>query len=275
VTIAEALIAGTQRLAPHSDSPRLDAELLLSSVLNVSRSALFARHDDQLSDERAQRFATQLRRRADNEPIAYLLGTQGFWTLDLQVNPDVLVPRPETELLVEWALQVLPRDGAARVADLGTGSGAIALAIASERPQAQLVATDFSPAALSVAERNAQLGKIGNVRFAAGSWYAALEGSFDLIVSNPPYIAAGDSHLPALKHEPIAALTDNADGLSCLREIIGGAREYLLPNGWLLVEHGYDQGGAVRALFAQAGFIDIETRRDLGRQERATGGRRA
>ena len=275
MTIAEALAAGTQRLAPHSESPRLDAELLLASLLDVSRGALFARHDDVLSEDRALRFDAQLQRRADHEPIAYLLGTQGFWTLDLQVNPDVLVPRPETELLVEWALEVLPGEDKASVADLGTGSGAIALAIASERPQAQVLATDFSAAALRVAERNAQLNAVGNVRFAAGSWYAALEGQFDLIVSNPPYIAAGDAHLPALKHEPISALTDNADGLSCLREIIKGAHEHLRPDAWLLVEHGYDQGTAVRALFEQAGFANVSTRRDLGKQERATGGRRA
>jgi release factor glutamine methyltransferase len=275
VTIAEALMAGTARLAASSDSPRLDAELLLASVLDVSRSALFSRGGDALNEQRQHLFESRLERRADNEPVAYLLGTQGFWTLDLQVNPDVLVPRPETELLVEWALELVARGAQKSIADLGTGSGAIALAIASERPQTRVVATDFSIAALTTAERNAKHCGIGNVSFALGSWLVALDEKFDLIVSNPPYIAAGDTHLPALKHEPISALTDNADGLSCLREIIVNAPKCLQPNGWLLVEHGYDQGEAVRALFAQAGFVDIATRRDLGKQERATGGRRA
>lgn len=273
--LAEALIAATQRLAPHSESPRLDAELLLASTLEVSRGSLFARADEVLDDDRRRRFDRQLARRADGEPIAYLLGTQGFWTLDLQVSHDVLVPRPETELLVEWALEIFPRAAAGRIADLGTGSGAIALAIARERPQAHLVATDRSAAALRVAQRNARQNAIANLRFAAGDWFCALNGRFDLIVSNPPYIAAGDPHLPALKHEPLAALTDGADGLSCLRQIIAGASGYLLPKGWLLVEHGYDQGEAVRALFERAGFTDVSTRRDLGRQERATGGQLA
>lgn len=273
MTIAEALIAGTRRLAPHSDTPRLDAELLLASVLKVSRGALFARTDEVVDEDHAQRFDAFVQRRADHEPIAYLLGTQGFWTLDLQVNADVLVPRPETELLVEWALEILARDKPARVADLGTGSGAIALAIASERPRAQVLATDVSAAALRIAQVNAQRHRVDNVRFAQGSWYSALDTGLDLIVSNPPYIAAGDAHLPALKHEPPDALSDHGDGLSCLRHLINGAPLHLLPDGWLLVEHGYDQGAAVRALFEQAGFVGVVTRRDLGRQERATGGR--
>ncbi|WP_428309415.1 peptide chain release factor N(5)-glutamine methyltransferase [Hydrocarboniphaga sp.] len=275
MTIAEALIAGTRHLAPHSDTPRLDAELLLASVLKLSRGALFARTDELVDEDPAQRFDALVQRRADHEPIAYLLGTQGFWTLDLQVNGDVLVPRPETELLVEWAMEILARDKPVRVADLGTGSGAIALAIASERPLAQVSATDVSAAALRIAQANAQRHHLGNLRFAQGSWYTALDAGFDLIVSNPPYIAAGDAHLPALKHEPLDALSDHGDGLSCLRDIINGAPPHLLPDGWLLVEHGYDQGAAVRALFEQAGFVGVVTRRDLGRQERATGGRLA
>ncbi|MDB5969809.1 MAG: hemK protein [Hydrocarboniphaga sp.] len=273
MTVAEALITASARLAPSSASPRLDAELLLASILEVSRGALFARGDEALSEDRRRVFESQLDRRADQVPVAYLLGTQGFWTLDLLVNPDVLVPRPETELLVEWALEVFP-PGAGRIADLGTGSGALALALASERPQSQVLATDISTAALGVAQSNAMRCGIANLSFAAGSWFEALHGRFDLIVANPPYIAAGDPHLPALRHEPLLALSDQADGLACLREIIADAGEYLLPRSWLLVEHGYDQGAAVRAQFERAGFVEIATRRDLDGNERASGGRR-
>lgn len=274
MTVAEALAGGRARLEPCSDSARLDAEWLLADVLSISPGALSSRGGQTLDEAQRARYAQQLARREQGEPIAYLLGTQGFWTLDLQVSPAVLIPRPDTELLVEWALAVLPASLAAEVADLGTGSGAIALAIARERPNARVLATDLSPAALEVAEGNAQRNGIAKLRFAQGSWFEPLAGErFDLIVSNPPYIAAGDPHLPALRHEPLSALSDGADGLSCLREIVSGAREHLRAGGWLLVEHGYDQGAAVRELFAQAGYADVQTRRDLGGNERATGGR--
>lgn len=273
MTVAEALASGRARLARTSDSPRLDAELLLAQVLEVSRGALLARSTQQLDEVQLRGFESRLARRESGEPVAYLLGSQGFWTLDLHVTPDVLVPRPDTELLVEWSCQLLPADCLAHVADLGTGSGAIALSIAKERPQAIVWATDLSPLALGVAEFNAGRNWVSNLRFAQGSWFEPLNGaSFDLIVSNPPYIAAGDPHLPALRHEPLSALTDGADGLNCLRVIVAGARAHLKPGGWLLVEHGYDQGAAVRGLFAQAGYLDVRTRRDLGGNERATGG---
>lgn len=273
MTVAEALASGRARLEPCSDSARLDAEWLLADVLSISPGALSSRGRQALDAAQHARYAQQLARREQGEPIAYLLGTQGFWTLDLQVSPAVLIPRPDTELLVEWAREVLPANLGAEVADLGTGSGAIALAIARERPEARVLATDLSPAALEVAEANARRNGIAQLRFARGSWFEPLaDERFDLIVSNPPYIAAGDPHLPALRHEPLSALTDGADGLSCLREIVSGARAHLRAGAWLLVEHGYDQGAAVRELFAQAGYADVQTRLDLGGNERATGG---
>ncbi|EIT69908.1 protein-(glutamine-N5) methyltransferase, release factor-specific [Hydrocarboniphaga effusa AP103] len=274
MTMAEALASGKARLAPCSDSARLDAEWLLADVLAISPGALPARSRQALDEAQRTRYEQQLARREQGEPVAYLLGTQGFWTLDLQVSPAVLIPRPDTELLVEWSRAMLPPKAEAEVADLGTGSGAIALAIARECPKARVLATDVSQAALDVAERNARLNHIANVRFAQGSWFEPLtDERFDLIVSNPPYIAAGDPHLPALRHEPLSALTDGADGLNCLREIVAGARAHLKPGAWLLVEHGYDQAAAVRELFAQAGYLDVQTRRDLGGNERASGGR--
>jgi len=262
-------------LAASSDSPRLDAELLLGEVLALSRAQLFSRLHDEIAEADAQRFAALVERRRRGEPVAYLTGKQGFWTLDLEVTPDVLVPRPETELLVEWALECLPERDVAQVVDLGTGSGAIALALASARPAWRLSAGDVSAEALAVARRNAERAAL-TVEFREGSWWAPFAGRvFDLAVSNPPYIARHDPHLDALRHEPMLALTDGADGLQALREIIEGARAQLRTGAWLLVEHGYDQGEAVRALFAAAGFTDISTRRDLEDRERTTGGRRA
>lgn len=273
MTVAEALVSATARLAPVSESPRFDAELLLGHVLRRSRGSLFALEDQALDTSKASAFDDLVARRQALEPVAYLTGSKGFWSLDLQVTPDVLVPRPETELLVEWSLELAV--GTAAIADLGTGSGALALALAGERQQSRVVATDVSQASLDVARANARSCGIANVEFRSGSWYAALEGLFDLIVSNPPYIAANDPHLAALRHEPALALTDGGDGLGCLREIVAGAGSHLREGGWLLVEHGYDQGAAVRSLFEGAGFGEVQTRRDLGGQERATGGRRA
>ncbi len=273
ITVAAALAAGSRRLQSCSDSPRLDAELLIAGLLQLSRSQLSARADRMLDEVQQSTLEAQLARREQGEPIAYLLGSQGFWTLELRVTPDVLVPRPDTETLVEWACERIAADIEADVADLGTGSGAIALAIARERPRARVLATDASVAALAVAQDNASRNALGNVRFAQGDWFAAVDGGFDLIVSNPPYIAVGDPHLPALRHEPLSALTDGADGLRCLRTIIDGAPAHLKADGWLLVEHGYDQGEAVRELFERAGYAQVQTRRDLGQNERATGGR--
>lgn len=272
--LGAALQQARARLASSSDSARLDAELLLAHVLGCARAQLLIRDADTLDAEATDTFERLLQQRLAGEPIAYLVGSQGFWTLTLDVNREVLVPRPETELLVEWALSLLPRESTASMADLGTGSGAIALALASERPHAQVHASDLSAGALAVAQRNAERLKLA-VQFHAGSWWDALPAAarYSLVVSNPPYIAAGDLHLAALHHEPLQALTDHADGLEALRTIISGALARLERRGWLLVEHGYDQGEAVRALFAAAGFVGISTRRDLEDRERCTGGR--
>lgn len=280
MTVAEHLRAATARLRPISDSARLDAELLVAQVLGCSRAGLLARDRDDLGAAEAGRIASLLARRARGEPVAYLLGSQGFWSLDLRVTPDTLIPRPETETLVEWALQRLASDTAHRapaVLDLGTGSGCIALALARERPDAQLIATDRSAGALAVARDNAARNAVGNVAFRQGCWFDALrddDGPFHLIVSNPPYVAEHDPHLPALAFEPRAALVAGGDGLDDLRVIVRRAPQWLRAGGTLLVEHGHDQGPALRALFEQAGFVAIETRRDLGGRERVSGGMR-
>ena len=250
-----------------------DAEWLLAFVLGKSRSWLYARGDDLVSDDAAQRYAALLARRIAGEPLAYLTGRKGFWRFELQVTPDTLVPRPETELLVELALAHLSREDAVRVADLGTGSGAIALAIAYERPRAEIVAVDDSAAALEVAKSNARALRLSNVEFRNGHWCDPLgDEVYDAIASNPPYIALGDLHLDALRYEPASALSSGHDGLDAIRDIVRTAPPHLKPGGALLIEHGRDQGAAVRALFAQAGFIDIDTGLDMERRERVTSG---
>lgn len=275
LTIGSALQAGIERLSACSDTPRLDAEILLSHLLGTSRAQLLARDHRALEPALAARWDQWLARREHGEPVAYLTGIRGFWSLDLAVSPAVLVPRPETELLVEWALERLHGRASPQVVDLGTGSGAIALAIASERADAQVRATDASAEALAQAGANAARLRLP-VHFERGDWYAACAGRrFDLIVSNPPYVAEDDAHLLSLKCEPRSALTPGGDGLSALRTIVAEAPHHLLHGGSLLVEHGADQGAAVRTLFEQAGFRDIETRRDLAGLERATGGLRA
>ncbi len=256
---------------------RLDAELLLAHVLDVSRANGGARDERVLTPEEQGDFERLLERRLAGEPLAYLTGTREFWSLELEVTRDVLVPRPETELLVEWGLS-FPRTRESSILDLGTGSGAIALAIASELPQARVLASDISAAALAVARRNAARLAITNVEFIESDLYKRLDSrfrgndGFELIVSNPPYVAEGDPHLAELKFEPSIALTSGADGLAALRAIVAGARQHLRAGGWLLVEHGATQAAAVRELFARAGFARVETRRDLAGHERATGG---
>ena len=255
---------------------RVDAEWLLAHALGQSRTWLFTHSGDPVPAQAVERFAALLARRQAGEPVAYLTGTQGFWTLELEVSPATLIPRPETELLVELALARIPMDAASRVADLGTGSGAIALAIAKERPRAAVIATDASDAALEIARRNAARNRIGNVEFRAGDWFVPLAGeTFDLIASNPPYIAEGDPHLDEgdLRFEPASALSSGRDGFDALRSIVGAAPLHLSNGGWLLLEHGWEQGAAVRALLAQAGFTDVETARDLEDRDRVTLGR--
>ena len=254
----------------------VDAEHLLLHVLARPRSWLFAHADDAVTATEAAAFRALVERRAQGEPVAYLTGTQGFWSLELAVTPATLIPRPETERLVELALERLPAGVAVRVADLGTGSGAIALAIARERPQAQVIATDASAAALEVARANAERNRVRNVQFRQGDWLAPLAGErFDLIASNPPYIADGDPHLSAgdLRFEPPTALSSGADGLDAIRVIVRDARALLQPGGWLLLEHGWDQGDAVRALLQVAGYSDVATEQDLEARDRISLGR--
>lgn len=252
----------------------LDNRILLCHALGMSRVALITQSERALNDEEAARLAALIRRRVDGEPIAYIVGQREFYGLPFNVSPAVLIPRPDTELLVELALERLPPRS--RVLDMGTGSGAIAVAIAHTRPDAQVTALDVSPAALDVARSNAALNQ-AKVTFLDSDWYSAVAGaSFGLIVSNPPYIADGDRHLSEgdLRFEPGGALTDYADGLSCLRTIIEGAPAHLDTDAWLLMEHGYDQAAAVRGLLAAQGYTDVQSWRDLAGIERVTGGRR-
>ncbi|MDR6095688.1 peptide chain release factor N(5)-glutamine methyltransferase [Stenotrophomonas sp. SORGH_AS_0321] len=256
---------------------RHEAELLLLHALQRPRSWLFAHATDPLGLAERDSFYALLARRLAGEPVAYITGQWGFWTLQLEVTPATLIPRPETELLVEQALARLPADQPCTIADLGTGSGAVALALASERPLAQVLATDFSAEALAVATRNAARNTVANVAFAQGAWYAPLQGRrFDLIASNPPYIASDDPHLARgdLRFEPATALASGHDGLDDIRLIADGATAHLLPGGWLLLEHGWDQGAAIRALLQQAGLNEVETVQDLEQRDRVTLGRR-
>jgi len=270
--------AGTRRLDDLLQDARkridaVDAEFLLVHVLGKSRSWLFAHRDDLAPETCVAPFRSLVDRRAAGEPVAYLTGQRGFWRFDLAVSPATLIPRPETELLVELAVERLPVDRPLRIADLGTGSGAIALALAFERPHAHVVATDASAAALDVARANAAALQLRNVEFREGDWLSPLAGErFDLIASNPPYIALGDPHLGEgdLRFEPASALSSGADGLDALRAITGRAPAHLGDDGWLLVEHGWDQGAAVRGLFAAVGFIEVETARDLEGRDRVT-----
>ncbi|ALS59309.1 protein-(glutamine-N5) methyltransferase, release factor-specific [Pandoraea norimbergensis] len=262
--------------------PPSESRILLSHVLGWSRTQLITRDREPLAPDAVAAYRGLHARRVAGEPIAYLTGTREFFGLTFAVSPSVLIPRPETELLVELALARLEGCTAPRVLDLGTGSGAIALAIAHSRPDAQLTALDRSTDALRVATGNAQqLGLAApRVRFLESDWYGALaagEAPFDMIVSNPPYIVAGDEHLSQgdLRFEPADALTDHADGLAALRVIVAGAVSRLKPGGWLLCEHGYHQAADVRALCDAAGFLDVFSERDLAGIERTTGGRRA
>ncbi len=275
MTIIASLLRGAQ--LPDSPTARLDIELLLAAAIGKSRSYLHTWPERIVSSDAAATFATNLQRRSEGEPVAYILGQQGFWKLDLEVAPHTLIPRPDTELLVEVALELLPATPL-QVLDLGTGSGAIALALASERGGWQVTAVDRVPEAVALAERNRQRLQLDNAKVLASHWFDALQGQrFALSGSNPPYIAEQDPHLAAgdVRFEPSSALVAGSDGLDDLRQIITQAPQHLLPGGWLLLEHGYDQAAAVRELLARHGFEQIQSRTDLGGHERISLGRLA
>ncbi len=250
---------------------RLDSQLLLSHLLQRPREWLLAHDDHRLSESQISALQLLLSRRVAGEPLAYLVGEREFCGLSLRVTPAVLVPRPETEGLVEWALQCLAGAPAATVVDLGTGSGAIALALKKAAPGARVSASDASAAALQVARANAQRHAL-DIESACGDWWQPWAGRrFGLAVCNPPYIAGCDPHLAALGHEPLAALTPGGDGLAALRSVIKAAPEHLLPGAWLLLEHGHDQAAAVQQLLSENGFVAPETRVDLAGLPRCSG----
>ncbi len=268
LSIVAALADARQRIPP------AEARLFLTHLLGRSAAWLEAHRDEPLTPANAEKFAALVARRAAGEPVAYLLGVREFYGRDFAVTPDVLIPRPETELLVDIAREKVGAGGTVNILDLGSGSGCLAVTLALELPQARVSAVDVAPAALEVARGNAaRLG--ARVAFVASDWFAALPAaSYDLIVSNPPYIAAGDPHLAQgdLRFEPAGALTDHADGLAAIRRIVADAPHWLAPGGWLFCEHGYDQAAAVGALLAAAGFAAIEQHRDLAGIVRASGG---
>ncbi|MBI2312960.1 MAG: peptide chain release factor N(5)-glutamine methyltransferase [Betaproteobacteria bacterium] len=253
-----------------------EAQLLLREALGVEAAYLIAHPEQALTSDQSRVFSEWTSRRAGGEPVAYVTGHREFYGLRLRVTPAVLIPRPETETLVEEALKRLPPGREARALDLGTGSGAVAVAVAKHRPRCQVVASELFVAALGVARENAAIHGLGNIRFVHGDWYESLERQrFDVIVANPPYVAAGDPHLGQgdLRFEPHEALVGGADGLDSIRRIVSGGPQHLVPGGWLLLEHGYDQAPACRELLAQAGFRETFSVRDLAGIERVSGGR--
>jgi release factor glutamine methyltransferase len=265
------------QLQAQSGLPPLEARMLLERVLGKTRAWLIAHADEAAGAEAEQAFAALAERRRKGEPIAYILGEREFYGLEFRVAPAVLIPRPETELLVELALARIATDAAVRVLDLGTGSGAIAVALAYERPQARLTAVDVDYAALVVARANASRHR-ASVRFFCGDWFGALPGeSFDLIVSNPPYVTAGDPHLAMgdVRFEPQRALVGGADGLDCIRAIVAKAGAHLRAGAWLLFEHGYDQAEACRALLEAEEYHEVQSWPDLAGIPRVSGGRTA
>jgi release factor glutamine methyltransferase len=275
-TVSEALLRGARSLAACSESPQLDAELLLGKILGRSRSGLIAHGDERVEGERARAYATLIEQRMKGAPVAYLTGVREFWSLALKVTPAVLVPRPETELVVELALKLLntqqrPSPAQKSLLDLGTGSGAIALAMAAESPGLRITAVDISPAALEVAIQNSRDLKLSPIDWRLGSWFEPVRGErFDIIVANPPYVAAADPALEKLSAEPAIALSGGPTGLDALSAIAADASSHLLEGGRLIMEHGNDQAVAVAALLEQHGFMSIRTYLDLSGRPRVT-----
>lgn len=273
--IDKALERAVTELSPITETPRLEAEVLLARALDVGRPYLFAHPEDVLDEPAIARFFGAVERRAGGAPLAYITGVKEFWSLELMVSPETLVPRPETELLVEIALGLLPRRAEAQVLDLGTGSGAIALALASERPACHVTATDMSETALAVARENARQLSLPNVTFVHGDWTEPVAGrSFDLVVSNPPYVQRGDPALDTLRHEPALALTPGDDALAAIRVLARDCASLLAAGGPLLLEHGIGQAGDVAEILAYHGWTGIEAFDDLTGRPRATLARR-
>ncbi len=265
-----------QQLALEASDAKFEAQLLLQHTLEVNRAWLLAHEHDTLPSKTDTDFEALLTRRLLGEPVAYILGCREFYGLNLTVTPDTLIPRPDTETLVEAALEKTPADANCTILDLGTGTGAVALAIAKHRPHAQVTAVDASHAALRIAEHNAKQLGLAHVHFTLSHWFSAVEGErFNLIVSNPPYIEQHDPHLNQgdLRFEPISALVSGTDGLDDIREIIAHSLVHLLPQGWLMLEHGYNQAQLVADLMAESGLVDINTIQDLGGNDRVTIGK--
>lgn len=273
MTIGEALRCARELI--HSDSAKLDVELLLAEIVGRDRTYLYTWPDRLLTSDQIELFENWFNRRASGEPVAHILGRRGFWTLELEVSPATLIPRPDTELLVETALELLPEGiDQPRLIDLGTGTGAIALALASELPRAQVEATDFVDEAIALAKRNRQRAGCSNVNIYRSDWWSDVSGHFHLVLSNPPYIAPDDPHLISgdVRFEPRSALVAEDRGLADLQHIISGAPTHLVEGGLILLEHGWQQADAVRNLLRAAGFRGIFSRRDLGGHERISGG---
>ena len=271
ITIENSLADAAERLADVSDSPRLDAETLLAWVLDAPRSHLFTHPEAELNDQAARAFSAALARRHQGEPVAYITGSKEFWSLLLKVTRDTLLPRPETETLVEQALLLIPRDRPCRILDLGTGSGAIALALASERPNCEIVATDASRDALEIAKENAKQHELDNIRFVEGTWTEPIaDECFDFVVANPPYVRNDDPALDELRYEPRSALAAGPDGLDAIRRIAEDAGRILAAKGTPFLEHGADQGNAVADVLRQTGWTGIECINDLAGHPRVT-----
>lgn len=275
LTIEQIIRQSSQLLAPVSESAKLDVELLLAKSLGKDRTYLFTWSDKSVSSEDKSIFEVMFDRRMKGEPIAYILGQQEFWDLTLNTAQHTLIPRADTETLIEWGLELsetLPEQ--AKVIDLGTGTGAIALALAKENPSWQVQAVDLIPQAVELAKQNAEINNLNRVKVYQSSWFDQVDGEFDLIVSNPPYIDPGDEHLSQgdVRFEPKSALVADNNGLADLELIADQARQYLVNGGWLLMEHGYDQREQLQAILTQLGYQQVTTRIDLGGNPRITGG---
>lgn len=265
-TVGSALRKAAHELEATSPTPRLDAEVLVMNACGLDRGRLITRHESALTDEQHAKLENLLKRRKHGEPMAYLTGAREFWSMELGVSPATLIPRPETELLVEKALEQIPPTAEWTIADLGTGSGAVALALATERPRCRVIATDISPGALETATANANRLGLSHVEFRAGDWFAPVAGeTLDMIVSNPPYVRANDVHWQQgdARFEPVTALVSGKDGLNAIRHLAENARNFLRPNGWLMLEHGSEQPDAVNDLLHRHGYRDIVFHRDL------------